>query len=57
MDDDFWENRCSTCGGEGIAEYSECPEAWDEDCPSLKNHLITCPNCGGTGRAEDCVVW
>jgi hypothetical protein len=47
---------CPTCGGEGVAEYNDCPEAWGEDCPSEANHLITCPNCGGSGRAKDCEV-
>ena len=58
-DDDYDYDRdpdefCPTCGGEGIAEYCDCPEAWDEDCPSEVNHLITCPNCKGSGRIEDC---
>lgn len=48
---------CRTCGGDGVAEYLDCPEAWGEDTPSLANHLITCPNCGGSGLAKDCQVW
>ena len=47
------EDYCPTCGGEGTAEYQDCPEAWGEDCPSLVNHLITCPNCGGSGLMRD----
>jgi hypothetical protein len=38
------------CGGEGFIEYLECPEVWGEDCPSEVNHLVTCPDCAGTGR-------
>jgi len=56
-DDDFdalGEPRCPWCGGDGVAEYDECPEAWDEDCPSEKNHLITCPQCKGSGLLKDC---
>jgi hypothetical protein len=45
---------CPDCGGEGIGEYIDHPEAWGEDCPSEVNHLITCPNCGGSGRLKDC---
>lgn len=44
---------CPTCAGEGFAEYLECPSAWGEDCPSLANHLIECPNCGGSGLMKD----
>jgi hypothetical protein len=46
---DFGDDRCETCGGEGFVEYIEHPELWGEDCPSLKNHLLTCPECGGNG--------
>lgn len=47
---------CPWCGGDGIAEYLDCPEAWGEDCPSEENHLITCPGCRGTGLRKDCDV-
>ena len=50
------EPSCHTCGGQGFAEYSDCPEAWGEDCPSEVNHLLTCPNCGGSGDRKDCSV-
>ena len=56
--DDEWDYEthgdCPTCGGEGTAEYNDCPETWGEDCPSEVNHLITCPNCGGSGNIDDC---
>lgn len=55
--DDPAEDDCPTCGGDGTAEYIDCPEAWGEDCPSEVNHLITCPNCGGSGRSKDCTTW
>jgi Zn finger protein HypA/HybF involved in hydrogenase expression len=48
-DDGPSEQGCDTCGGEGFVEYLEHPELWDEDCPSLKNHLVICPTCGGNG--------
>ena len=51
------DDNCHTCGGQGFAEYLDCPEAWGEGCPSEKNHLITCPNCGGSGNSKDCSVW
>ena len=47
--DDFGDNRCDHCGGEGFLEYSDHPELWGEDCPSEVNHLETCPTCGGMG--------
>lgn len=43
-------NPCDLCGGERFVEYQECPEAWGEDSPSLQNHLVTCPQCGGSGK-------
>lgn len=46
--------RCPTCGGDGTAEYYDCPESWGEDCPSEENHLIVCPNCRGSGLLKDC---
>ena len=56
-DEDEKDDLCPTCGGDGFAEYDDCPEAWGEDTPSLANHLIVCPNCGGSGLARDCAVW
>lgn len=44
-----WE--CDLCHGEGFVEYLDCPAVWGEDCPSLQNHLVACPECGGTGTA------
>lgn len=55
-DDAFDSEPCPTCGGEGDAEYQDCPEAWGGDTPDLLNHMIRCPNCGGSGRIEDCDV-
>jgi hypothetical protein len=58
MDDYFdgeSEPSCCTCGGEGFIEYNDGgPEVWGEDCPSEENHLVTCPNCRGTGLLKDC---
>lgn len=50
------EASCPWCGGDGVAEYLECPEAWGEDCPSEENHIITCPQCKGSGLRKDCSV-
>lgn len=50
------EPECPWCGGEGMAEYAESPEAWGEDCPSEVNHLIRCPQCKGSGLAKDCDI-
>ena len=48
--DDFEDDRCDRCGGEGVIEYAEGgPEVWGEDCPSEVNHMVTCPDCGGNG--------
>ena len=45
---------CPTCGGDGTIEYMEGgPEVWGEDCPSEMNHLVTCPNCRGSGMLKD----
>lgn len=42
--------RCDMCGGDGVIEYLEGgPSVWQEDCPSLKNHLLTCSECRGRG--------
>lgn len=53
-DYDSEHDACPTCGGEGFIEYIDAPEAWGEDCPSLKNHLVECTNCGGSGEIKDC---
>lgn len=43
-------NDCPRCGGEGFISYLEAgPDVWGEDCPSEKDHLVTCPDCRGTG--------
>jgi hypothetical protein len=47
---------CPWCGGDGIAEYLDCPEVWGEDCPSEPNHLIVCPQCRGSGNRSHCMV-
>lgn len=57
-DDDYWDGEeepsCPTCGGDGMIEYMEGgPEVWGEDCPSEMNHLVTCPNCRGSGCMKD----
>jgi hypothetical protein len=54
-DDDFDYERdhCQRCGGEGHIEYAEAgPDVWGEDSPSEVNHLVTCPDCRGTGVAR-----
>lgn len=61
-DDDYDEcddirEACPTCGGEGFVEYMDAPEVWGEDCPSEENHLVDCPNCGGSGDAKACTHW
>jgi hypothetical protein len=44
---------CERCGGDGSIEYMDGgPSVWGEDCPSEVNHLVECPDCGGTGRAS-----
>lgn len=49
---------CCTCGGDGMIEYMEGgPETWGEDCPSEENHLVTCPNCRGSGLLRDCTTF
>lgn len=46
---------CPECGGDGMVEYLEAgPTVWGEDCPSEENHLVTCPNCKGSGQLKDC---
>lgn len=51
-DGDDEDNRCERCGGEGFIEYNDAPDTWGEDCPSEANHLVSCPDCGGTGDAR-----
>ena len=49
------EPRCPDCGGDGLVEYNDAgPSVWGEDCPSEENHLVTCPNCRGSGLLKDC---
>lgn len=44
---------CHTCGGEQYVESDELGEPlWYG-----ANHFVKCPNCGGTGKAEDCTSW
>lgn len=52
-DVDHERNDCERCGGEGSIEYADAgPDVWGEDCPSEVNHLVECPDCGGSGRAK-----
>ena len=55
-DDCFYDpdrDLCERCGGEGFIEYADAgPDVWGEDCPSMVNHLVNCPDCDGTGRAS-----
>ena len=58
-EDDYWDGEnepiCPSCGGEGMVEYLDAgPSVWGEDCPSEENHLVTCPNCRGSGLLKDC---
>jgi Lar family restriction alleviation protein len=48
-DEDDEDNRCERCGGEGFVDYFDAPETWGEDCPGERNHLVTCPDCRGSG--------
>jgi hypothetical protein len=54
-DDDYDQqdrDQCDRCGGDGVLDYLDAgPDVWGEDCPSLVDHLVTCPDCGGTGLA------
>jgi DnaJ-class molecular chaperone len=50
------DDTCPTCGGEGHTEYLDDSGSWGEDCPSEVNHIVTCSNCRGSGRARDCSV-
>ena len=57
--EDVWDGEdepsCPDCGGEGMVEYNDAgPSVWGEDCPSEMNHLVTCPNCKGSGQLKDC---
>jgi hypothetical protein len=36
---------CNRCGGDGLIEYGEAPEAWGGDTPDLENHFVPCPEC------------
>lgn len=50
-EDDMGDDSCDRCGGEGLLEYNDAgPDVWGEDSPSEVNHLVTCPDCNGTGR-------
>jgi hypothetical protein len=45
---------CDRCGGEGFVEYMDAPDTWGEDSPSEENHLVTCPDCRGSGGHLEC---
>lgn len=49
------DRACWTCGGDGIAECDE----WDCLHPNGGggSHLARCPNCLGSGKAEDVRYW
>ena len=54
LDDDTDHLTCDRCAGEGGLEYSQAgPDVWGEDCPSEMNHLVTCPDCGGSGYLQE----
>jgi len=44
-------SQCENCYGDGFVEYMEHSELWGEDCPPEPNHMVICPECGGTGMA------
>lgn len=48
-DYDLDDSYCDRCGGEGSIEYDDAPEVWGGDCPDEVNHLVTCPECHGSG--------
>jgi hypothetical protein len=48
------ERACMTCGGDGFVEsvsQASGRYGWDDDGPG------DCPNCGGSGNAEDQRWW
>lgn len=52
-DDCIDNDLCPDCGGDGIDEYDNHLEVW-QGPKVYANHIITCPNCGGSGRLKDC---
>lgn len=42
-------DECERCGGEGFVSYMDSPDVWGEDCPSMLDHYVSCPECGGRG--------
>ena len=51
FDDDGHGNDCVRCGGDGFVEYFDAEDTWGEDCPSMENHFVRCPDCKGNGLA------
>lgn len=71
MEDDDWDwgcddgvdESCWTCGGEGWLVAGEDKPLddpvnnfdWSMDCEA--GEIGKCPNCRGSGKAEDCWYW
>lgn len=56
-DDDYDQRECSHCGGEG---WGIVGVDWDSDDAingPYDGDTETCPNCGGSGDADDMTFW
>lgn len=58
-DDDYeafegYDADCSTCMGDGSEECMDSFMCFEPDCTG---EWHTCPNCRGSGRAEDMHYW
>lgn len=54
LNDDEEDDLCWTSSGEGFFDLEDHPELWGEDCLSEMNRSVVCPNCKGSGNADDC---
>lgn len=56
-DHDYEDGRCHTCQGQG---WGIVGVDWDTDDGvngPFDGDVVKCPNCHGSGKAEDCWYW
>lgn len=53
-EDDYDDDSCTFCGGDG---WTECDDPIQCTDPRCDGQLCRCTACGGSGRGKDQVVW
>lgn len=55
--EDDGESLCHTCHGDGWVVVGLDVDCWDGVNGPFDNEAIECPNCHGSGKADDCTYW